>query len=107
MRSLQRLSIFGLFTSMLSILVLIGSTYAQSNPRSCSDLLAQNPSSPDGIYTIDPDGDGGADPFPVYCDMTTDGGGWTLIAWDPVTYENDNNRGHKGVKSPFDSYKNS
>jgi hypothetical protein len=31
-----------------------------------------------GVYTIDPDGSGGQAPFPVVCDMTTDGGGWTL-----------------------------
>ncbi|KVP75383.1 choice-of-anchor D domain-containing protein [Burkholderia ubonensis] len=33
----------------------------------------------DGVYTIDPDGSGPQAPFDVYCDMTSDGGGWMLF----------------------------
>jgi hypothetical protein len=47
-------------------------------PTSCADLRARNPSAVSGTYAIDPDGAGGAAPFTVVCDMTTDGGGWTL-----------------------------
>jgi hypothetical protein len=36
-------------------------------------------SSTDGEYCIDHDGAGGNDPYKVYCDMTTAGGGWSRI----------------------------
>lgn len=52
-----------------------GCTYA-----SCKALLAATPGSPDGLFTIDPDGPGGQDAFEVFCDMTSSDGGWTLVA---------------------------
>ncbi len=46
---------------------------------SCREILEMSPSSVSGTYTIDVDDDGPEAPFPVTCDMDTDGGGWTLV----------------------------
>lgn len=48
--------------------------------HSCQHLLSLGKQTgvqfPDGVYTINPDGKG---PVNTYCDMSRDGGGWTLL----------------------------
>src|SRR5262249_36198930 len=44
-------------------------------PDSCKAALLQDPNTPSGVLTLALPG-GSA---PIYCDMTTDGGGWNLV----------------------------
>jgi len=42
----------------------------------CADIRDNNPTSADGLWWVDPASDGA---FEVWCDQTTDGGGWNIV----------------------------
>ena len=65
----------GQFTQKVTRTVNVGT---QGPMKSCQDHLKAGHTE-SGVYKIDPDGEGGQEPFKAYCDQKTDGGGWMLV----------------------------
>ncbi len=66
-------------------------TTAQNAGDDCKQILDDGHSTGDGVYWLDPDGGSTGNAFQTWCDMTTDGGGWTFFAHVNQNYGTANN----------------
>ncbi len=70
----------------------LGVDAVEPYPRSCKAIRGLITDLVSGVYRIDVDGPGPLEPFDALCDMSSGGGGWTLIAYNdqPTVFTNFN-----------------
>lgn len=68
---------------------------------SCDTIKQTDSDATSGVYTIDPDGDGGVSGFEVYCEMNEDGGGWIKLETGGYMTQQDGDQWGCGSRNNF------